>query len=168
MASEMLKRYGLQGIAKVLIAIGLLFVLFSWIACIYYFGITGNIPLFIPPLIFTCVMAILLLLIKYRYTLFEKYPYLINLPSFFYRIKERKGSNNHSIAFSMIFTVHGLVIAFMGILSLVLTISIGSGMRSNIHGSASPFFLYIYLTLIAILIISVLLQYRRIYIKLAK
>ncbi len=164
MASRILNRHGLEDTAKILIAVGLLLVLFSWIVGNYYFGITGKLTLFVVPLIFTSVLAVLLLIIKYRYTLFEKYPYLMNLPSLFYRIKERKGANRQSIAFSMIFTVHALAIAFLGLLSLVLTISIGSGIKS---GSASPF-LYTYLFIIAIFVASVLLQYRRIYIRFAK
>ena len=161
MAVRSLKRYGLEGMAKALIAVGLLLVLFSWFVGIYYFGISGKAVLFIVPFIFTCVSALLLLVIKYRYTLFEKYPYLMNLPSLFYRIKERKGTNNKSIAFSMIFTVHALVIAFLGLLSLILAISIGSSVKGN---AASPL-LYVYFAIIAILIVSVLLQYRRIYVR---
>ena len=165
MASRMLKRYGLEGIAKILIAIGLLLVLFSWIAGVYYYGIVGKITMFIVPFIFTCILAVTLLAIRYRYTLFEKYPYLMNLPSIFYRIREKRGSNNQSIAFSMIFTVHAFVIAFLGLLSLVLTISIGSGIKNS---GTAWIFLYAYLAIIAILIVSVFLQYRRIYIKFVK
>ena len=165
MAGRMLKRYGLEGIAKILIAIGLLFVLFAWIAGVYYFGIAGDrATMLIVPLIFTCVLAVPLLAIRYRYTLFEEYPYLMSLPSLFYRIKEQKGAGDQSIAFSMIFTVHALVIAFLGLLSLILTISIGSSIKS---GVASPF-LYVYLATAAILVVSVLLQYRRIYLRFAK
>ena len=164
MANRMLKRYGLEGVAKALIAIGLLLVLFSWALGAYYFGITGKLALFIVPLVFTLVSILLLLIIRYRYTLFEKYPYLMNLPSLFYRIGDKEGNDNQSIAFSMIFTVHGLVIAFMGLLSLVLTISIGYSVHAKV---ASPFF-YMYLAIVAILVISVLLQYRRIYIRFAK
>jgi hypothetical protein len=164
MANRLLKRYGLETPAKILIAIGALFVLISWITGIYYFGNTGKTALFIVPFIFTCVLILLSAIIKYRYTLFEKYPYLMNLPSLFYRIKEKKGTNNQSMAFSMIFTVHALVIAFLGLLSVVLTISIGTGVKS---GSISPF-LNLYLVIVAILIISVLLQYRRIYMKFVK
>ncbi len=164
MASKRLKKYGLEGAAKMLIIVGFLLLLISWIAGTYYFGLVGKPALFIVPLAFTCVLAVLLLVIKYRYALFEKYPYLMNLPSLFYRIKERKGKDNQSIAFSMIFTVHALVIAFLGLLSLVLTISVGSSIKGS---SASPF-LYTYFAIIAILILSVLLQYRRIYIRFAK
>ena len=131
MASRTLKRYRLEGAAKILIAIGLLLILFAWFAGVYYFGITGKITLFIVPLIFTCVSAVLLLMIRYRYTLFEKYPYLMNLPSLFYRIGGRKGTNNQSIAFSMIFTVHALVIAVIGFLSLLLTVTIGSSIKGS-------------------------------------
>ena len=88
----------------------------------------------------------------------------MNLPSLFYRIREKNGVDNRSVAFSMIFTVHALVIAFLELLSLVLTISIEYGVQRS---STSPF-LYVYLAIIAILIVSVLLQYRRIYIKFAK
>ena len=161
MASRALKRYQLEYVAKVLVIVGLLFILLSWIVGVYYFGVTGKITLFIPPFIFTCVLAVLLLMIRYRYTLFEKYPYLMNLPSLFYRIRDRKGSKNQSIAFSMIFTVHALIIAFLGILSMVLMFSVGSGIQSK---GVSPF-LYGYLAIIVILIVSVILQYRRIYIK---
>ncbi len=164
MASRMLKRYGLEGVAKALIAIGLLLLLSAWVAGLYYFGITGKIT-FLVPFIFTCVLAVTLLVIRYRYTLFEKYPYLMNLPSIFYRIGQKKGSNDQSIAFSMIFTVHALVIAFLGLLSLVLTISIGSSIKSS---GVAWVFLYAYLAIIAILIVSVFLQYRRIYMKFVK
>ncbi len=164
MAIKRLKRYGLEGAAKILVVVGFLLILISWIAGAYYFGSVGKLALFIVPLAFTCVLAILLLVIRYRYTLFEKYPYLMNLPSLFYRIKASKGKDNQSIAFSMIFTVHALAIAFLGLLSLVLTISIGSSIKSS---SASPF-LYTYFAIIAILVLSVLLQYRRIYVRFAK
>ena len=167
MVSRTLKRYRLESIAKILIAIGSLLVLLSWIIGVYYYGITAasKTALFIIPLIFTCVLAVLLLMIRYRYALFEKYPYLMNLPSIFYRIGDgKKGLDNQSRAFSMIFTVHALVIAFLGLLSTVLTFAIGSSIRSN---GSSPL-LYLYLAIIAILIVSVLLQYRRIYIKFTK
>ena len=164
MANRTLKRYGLEGVAKALIAIGLLLVLFSWALGAYYFGIAGKLALFIAPLVFTLVSILLLLIIRYRYTLFEKYPYLMNLPSLFYRIGDKEGNDNQSIAFSMIFTVHGLVMAFMGLMSLVLTISIGYSVHTKV---ASPFF-YTYLVIVAILVVSVLLQYRRIYIRFAK
>lgn len=164
MTGRALKRYRLEGAAKILIAIGLLLLLFAWIVGIYYYGSIGRITLFIVPFIFTCVVAMLLLVIRYRYTLFEKYPYVMNLPSLFYSIGGGKDNNKQSIAFSMIFTVHAIVIAFTGLLSLVLTLSVGSGIKSS---AASPF-LYMYLAIIAILVVSVLLQYRRIYIKFAK
>ncbi len=166
MATRLLKRYGLEGIAKVLIAIGLLLVLSAWIVGVYYYGITsaGKLTLLIVPFIFTCVLAALLFVIRYRYTLFEKYPYLVNLPSLFYRVKQKKGSNNRSVAFSMIYTVHALVITFLGLISLVLTVAIGTSIQSN----TPSFLLYAYLGLIAILGVSVLLQYRRIYIKFVK
>ena len=163
MASMALKRYGLEGIAKIFIAAGLILVLLSWIAGWHYYMISGKVGLFIVPLVFTCVAALLLLIIRYRYTIFRNYPYLMNLPSILYRIKDKRGASNQSIAFSMIFTVHSLVIAFLGLLSLVLVITIGS---SSAHGAASPF-LYVYFVIIALLIASVLLQYRRIYIKFA-
>ncbi len=159
MARIALKRYGLENAAKILMASGFLLVLLSWVAAFYYFGHVGKPALLIVPFIFTCVLIILVLVVRYRYTLFEKYPYLMNLPSLFYHIGERGSVDNQSAAFSMIFTVHALVIAFLGLLSLILAISVGSGIHSS---SASPF-LYAYFAIIAILIVSVLLQYRRIY-----
>ncbi len=166
MAARKLKRYGLEKGAKVLITIGLLFNLISWIVASYYFGFVGGaFNLFIVPFIFTCVSAVALLVIQYRYTLFEGYPYLMSLPSIFYRIGGGKdGGSKQSIAFSMIFTVHALVIALVGLMSLVLTFSIASSIKSN---AASPF-LYVYLAIVAILVVSVFLQYRRIYVKFVK
>ncbi len=164
MAIKSLKRHPLEDAARLLIAIGLVLLIFSWMFGIYFSVYTGKATVFIAPFIFTCVSLLLSLMILYRYELFEKYPYLMNLPSLFYRIKDRKGTDNKSIAFSMIFTVHSLVIAFIGFLSVLLTISIGS----NINKTAASQFLYIYLATIAILIISVLFLYRRIYIKFAK
>ncbi|MDE1865809.1 MAG: hypothetical protein KGH94_04205 [Candidatus Micrarchaeota archaeon] len=166
MAARKLKRYGLEGGAKVLITIGLLFNLITWLLAAYYFGLGGNrFNLFVVPFIFTCVSSILLLVVRYRYTLFEEYPYLMNLPSIFYRIGDGKdGGSKRSMAFSMIFTVHALVIAMVGLMGLVLTFAIASSIKSN---TASPF-LYAYLVIAAILIVSVLLQYRRIYIRFVK
>lgn len=168
MAKQTLKRYGLEGGAKLLILIGLLFNLFAWFVAAYYFWLPGGaIAVFlIVPTIFTCVSLILLMVIRYRYTIFEKYPYLMNLPSIFYRIGEGKdGKSKQSMAFSMIFTVHSLVLAVVGFMGLLLTISIGSGIKSS---AAGVFFLGAYLVTVAILIVSVFLQYRRIYIKFSK
>ncbi len=165
MAGKSLKRYGLEGAAKALIVIGTLLVLSSWILNIYYFGAVGSAKLFIVPFIFTCALVLGLLVIKYRYTLFENYPYLMNLPSLFYRIgKQKGGANSQSVAFSMIFTVHALVIAFLGLLSLILTISVNSSIQSH---TASPI-LYAYLAIVVVLILSILLQYRRIYMRFVK
>ncbi len=161
MAGTTLKRYGLEVAAKTLIGIGLLLLLFSWVAGVYYFGTVGKNTLFIVPLVFTAVSAILLLVIRYRYTLLEKYPYLMNLPSFFHRIK---GKDDQSIAFSMIFTVHALVQAFVGLLSLLLTIAIGNSIKAS---TASPF-IYVYIAMALILVVAVLLLYRRIYNKFVK
>src|SRR5271157_489303 len=132
MAGMKLKRYGLEGAAKMLIIIGLLFNLSAWVVAAYYLGlIGGKVTLFIVPLIFTCISAVLLLVIRYRYTLFEKYPYLLSLPSLFYRIGGQKNTSKQSIAFSMIFTVHALVIAVLSFMSLLLTVSIGYSVHSR-------------------------------------
>ena len=164
MAAKKIKRYGLESAAKVLIGISLLLLVVSWIASFYYFGILGKSVIFIIPLIFTLAAILVLLMIRYRYVMFERYPYLMNLPSLFYRIEDRKGKDNRSKAFSMIFTVHSLVLAFMGFLSLLLTISVGSSIRSS---AESPF-IYVYLGTVVVLVVAVLLLYRRIYIKFSK
>lgn len=164
MAAKNLKRYKLEKGAKILIAIGLLLILISWILAIHYLTVNqiakDRFALLLIPLIFTAVAAVLLLVIKYRYTIFERYPYLMNLPSIIYRIGGGKDTKKQSIAFNMIFTVHSLVLTFIGLLSILLTLSIGSAAKVN-----SPFF-YSYFVVIAALIISVFLIYRRIYIKL--
>ena len=164
MAAKNLKRYGLEKGAKVFIVIGLLLILISWILAAYYINVNqiakDRLALLIIPLIFTAIAAILLLVIKYRYTIFERYPYLMNLPSIIYRIGGGKDTKKQSIAFNMIFTVHSLVLTFLGLLSILLTLSIGSNAKTS-----SPFF-YSYFVVIAVLIISVFLIYRRIYIKL--
>jgi hypothetical protein len=165
MAGRKLKRYGLEDAAKALIIIGLLLNLLAWLIAAYYFGLSGGkVALFIVPFIFTCVSVLLLLVINYRYTLFEKYPYLINLPSLFYHLGEKNDTSKQSIAFSMIFTVHALILAAVGLMSILLTVSIGYSEQSN---TVSPF-LYSYLVVIAILIAAVFLQYRRIYLRLSK
>ncbi len=109
---------------------------------------------------FSAVAALILLVIKYRYTLFERYPYLMNLPAIFYRMGGGKDTKKQSVAFNMIFTVHSLVLTFLGLLSILLTASIGSNAKTS-----SPFF-YSYFIVIAVLIVSVFVIYRRIYIKL--
>lgn len=164
MVIKVLKRHPLEEAARLLIAIGLVLIIFSWMFGIYFSVFTGKLTVFIVPFVFTCVSLLLSLMILYRYELFEKYPYLMNLPSLFYRIKDRKGMDNRSIAFSMIFTVHSLVIAFIGFLSVLLTISIGF----SINKAAPSQLLYVYLATIVILIVSVLFLYRRIYIKFSK
>ena len=164
MAAKNLKRYGLEKGAKVFIVIGLLLILISWILAVYYINVNqiakDRLALLIIPLVFTAVAAIILLVIKYRYTIFERYPYLMNLPSIIYRIGGGKDTKKQSMAFNMIFTVHSLVLTFLGLLSILLTLSIGSNAKTS-----SPFF-YSYFVVIAVLIISVFLIYRRIYIKL--
>ena len=163
MAVKKLQRYGLEKGAKILIVVGLLLILISWILAVHYLSVNqiakDRLALLLIPLIFTAVAAILLLVIKYRYTLFEKYPYLMNLPSIFYRIGEGKDKKKKGIAFNMIFTVHSLVLTFLGLLSILLTLSIGSNAKTS-----SPFF-YSYFIVIAVSIVSVFLIYRRIYIK---
>ena len=163
MSVKKLQRYGLEKGAKILISIGLLLILISWILAVHYLSVNqiakDRLALLLIPLIFTAVAAILLLVIRYRYTLFEKYPYLMNLPSIFYRIGESKDTKKKSIAFNMIFTVHSLVLTFIGVLSILLTLSIGSNAKTS-----SPFF-YSYFIVIAVLIVSVFLIYSRIYIK---
>ncbi len=163
MAAKNLKRYGLEKGAKVFIVIGLLLILISWILAIHYLAVNqiakDRLALLLIPLIFTAIAAILLLVIKYRYTIFERYPYLMNLPSIIYRIGGGKDTKKQSIAFNMIFTVHSLVLTFLGLLSILLTLSIGSNAKTS-----SPFF-YSYFVVIAFLIISVFLIYRRIYLK---
>ena len=69
------------------------------------------------------------------------------------------------MAFSMIFTVHALVIALVGLMSLVLTFSIANSIKSN---AASIFPVRVPLAIVAILIVSVFVQYRRIYVKFVK
>ena len=164
MSDKKLKRYRLEKGAKILIVVGLLLILVSWIMAAYYLTVNqiakDRFALLLIPLVFTAVAATLLLVIKYRYTLFEKYPYLMNLPSIFYHLGERRDTKKQSIAFNMIFTVHSLVLTFLGLLSILLTLSIGSNAKTS-----SPFF-YSYFVVIAILIISVFLIYRRIYIRL--
>ena len=164
MTNNILKRYELEKCAKVFIVIGLLLILISWMLAAYYINVNqiakDRLALLIIPLIFTAVAAIILLVIKYRYTIFERYPYLMNLPSIIYRIGGGKDTKKQSMAFNMIFTVHSLVLTFLGLLSILLTLSIGSNAKTS-----SPFF-YSYFVVIAVLIISVFLIYRRIYIKL--
>lgn len=167
MAKRALKRYGLEQIAKSLITVGLVFTLFAWIAAAYYFVPAGGLfALFLVPFIFTCVSLIAIFVIRCRYTIFEKYPYLMNLPSIFYRIGQSKnGASKQSQAFSMIFTVHALVIAVIGIMAFLLTISIGSGINNTPAGVT---FFGAYIVAVAFLIVSVFVQYRRIYIKFVK
>lgn len=164
MATQKLKRYGIERVAKVMIAAGLLLLFISWLAGLRYYEFVGKAVLIVP-LLFTLVSILLLLVIRYRYTLFERYPYLMNLPSLFYRVGKQKGKNNQSIAFRMIFTVHSLSITFIGLLSLILTISIGSSIGAGHHITST---LYVYFATIIIFVVSVLFLYRRIYIRFVK
>lgn len=119
--------------------------------------------LLIIPVAYTAVFVLLLLILRYRYTLLEKYPYLINLPSFVYRLGREKNIDLRSRVMQKVFTVYSLAFFYVSLLFGTITYFI-----FQLPGSSSAFRLLPLFAIIIALVASVLLLYRRIYRSFAK
>lgn len=156
---QKLKRYPLSKLAKTFIAIGIALLIITLALGIYSLSTQiaskTKIALYIVLSVWVVIFAFLLLVIKYRYEIFEKYPYLMSLPSLFYQLKGEKRNKG----FSMIFTIHAFTLVYLGFLGLLVIMLITKSPigfeRNIILGS-----LY---TVIILFVVGVLLVYRWIY-----
>jgi uncharacterized membrane protein len=85
---------------KALVAVNLVIMILTWVYVSFYypslpdtvpthFDLSGRVSgyghkstLLLPPIILTVVVVLILLTVKYRFTLVNRYPYLVSLPAF--------------------------------------------------------------------------------------
>jgi uncharacterized membrane protein len=85
---------------KALVAVNLVIMMLAWVYVSFYypslpdtvpthFDLSGRVSgyghkstLLLPPIILTIAVVLILLTVKYRFTLINRYPYLVNLPAF--------------------------------------------------------------------------------------
>ena len=111
--------------------------------------------LLIIPGIFLGAFALLLVVLRFRYVLLERYPYLVNLPAFAYRLGIQKNPKTAGTVINRVFTVHALASLFSSVLYLIFSTAV---IRQN-GGIAEPEIL----ASVIIFVVAIFLQYRRIY-----
>lgn len=111
--------------------------------------------LLIIPGIFIWIFALFLLILRFRYALLERYPYLVNLPAFAYHLGIQKNPKRAGQVINRVFTVHALASFFTAMLYLIFSTTI---LKQRGHPT-----LIAILALTAAFIVAVFLQYRRIY-----
>ncbi|MGI0100280.1 MAG: hypothetical protein ACREBH_00955 [Candidatus Micrarchaeaceae archaeon] len=144
-------------------AVFLIFIAFlaMWLSAAYYYpnvSGTGLWPLL--PAIYTIIMAVFLLVLNFRYTLLREYPYLINLPSFVYRLAAEKKVEVHGGIINKIFTVWcisalWLSVIWAGVVYIVFSF--------NGQGSFAGLLVSFILIMVALLAITVFALYKSIY-----
>ncbi len=119
-------------------------------------SVYGNNPsLFIVPFIFLAIFVVFLLILRFRYALLERYPYLVNLPAFAYRLGIQKNPKVAGMVINRVFTVHAFASLFTSLLYLIFSTAI---FNQNGHPALKEIF-----ALIFVFILVVFFQYRRIY-----
>lgn len=119
-----IKHYPLSNIARAALLIALFLNILAWFAVMYYYptlSVKNSGLFFFTPLIFTLVFLLFLLILRFKYTLLEKYPYLISMPSFVYRLGMAKNSETEGRIFSKVFTIHALSALYIAALEIVIT-----------------------------------------------
>jgi uncharacterized membrane protein len=167
------KHYPLSKAARIAIAIALIFNVLALLSVAYYYpglpdivathvGLNGvpnsygyKSTLLTIPVIFLAIFLLLLLVMRFRYTLLEKYPYLINLPSFVYRLGMEKDSKMQGEIIGKVFTVYSLVILYVSTLDFAITAAL---LRQS-QGILPP----VILTTVFVFVATILLLYRSIY-----
>ncbi len=113
------KRYPLSRTAKSLILVAFTINVIASVVAVYNY-----VPrLSIAPAIFWSVFFLLLLMLRFRYALLEKYPYLLSLPSFVYRLGMEKSPALQGAIISRVFTVFSLSLLFISLLNLAVAIT---------------------------------------------
>ena len=128
-----------------------------------HFGVSGKpdafgtrITFLLLPIAFSLAPAIILLIVKFRFTLINKYPYLINLPAFYTSLsglrEERK-----SFWINKYFELVAAIGVFVSIFLLALFLGIYAG---TIEGRMPMWFTIVILVVPLVLIVSIVLALR--------
>ncbi|MGI0141204.1 MAG: hypothetical protein ACREBF_00935 [Candidatus Micrarchaeales archaeon] len=160
-----IKRLPLEKNAKAAIIVVLLITIAMWLSALFYYPISSNQKLIILPLIYTVIIAFVLLIICFRYPLLERYPYLLNLPSFVYRLGLDKNTTAHAQIINRVFTVWcvaalGLSVIYSGVVYLLFS-------TSN-QGAMAGVLVSFILIVLALMLITIFALYRSIYRSFAK
>lgn len=176
MASMKVKHYPLTQAARIIILLAAVLDLIAmlYIAYVYptlpqtiptHYGPNGapttygsKSVLLIAPVIVLIISFLFLVIMRFRYTMLEKYPYLLNLPSFVYRLGMEKNQNVQGQILSQVFTVYSIVLLYLAILNLVIT----TALFQQSYRTLSWMLPAILLT-VAVFAITVLALYRKIY-----
>ncbi len=135
-----IERESLRFRGKASIAMGIALLALSWAVATYYYRILPDtVPthydlygrpngwgskasLLLAPAILTGVGIALLAVIKYRYTMIERYPYLVNMPAFMILVSsDRLTPTERSSIVNMVFEVISIELALLGLLGLEIT-----------------------------------------------
>ncbi len=150
--------YPLSNGARSILVAALVINIIATLAFIYADGSKPS--LLIVPGIFLAVFALLLLVLRFRYTLLERYPYLVNLPAFTYRLGIQKNPETAGIVINRVFTVHAAASLFVSVLYLIFSTAI---LQQNGHLALPEIFV-----LVIVFVVAVFVQYRRIYMSFAQ
>ena len=170
------KRYQLSSAARAIILLGVLINIATWLAIAYYYPALPNtipthfnasgmptsyadkIVVLLVPALLSAIIIVILLVLRYRYALLERYPYLLNLPAFAYRLGIEKNSATHGTIINRIFTVHTLSILYISILCAVIVYAMLS-----LNGQGLSLLLPAILITVVVFVATVFLVYRSIY-----
>lgn len=152
-------RYPLSNGARLIVVVALIIEVIATLVFVQSNAYGSAPSLLILPGIFLTVFLVLLLVLRFRYALLERYPYLVNLPAFAYRLGIQKNPRTAGIVINRVFTVHALASLYTSVLYLILTTAI---LRQS-----SRLVLPAIFALVVVFIVTVFLQYRRIYVSFA-
>jgi len=153
-------RLPLERKAKAAIAVTVLVIITMWLGTVYYHSTLSDANLLLLPLIYTAVIAFVLLIIRFRYPLLERYPYMVNLPSFVYRLGMQKNAAVHGKVITRIFTVWCVAMLYLSIIYAGVVYIVFSPSGAN---SSPTLLLPFILIMLALLIVTVFAIYRGIY-----
>ncbi len=151
------KYYPLSNGARSILVAAFVINIIATLAFIYADGSRKS--LLIVPGIYLAVFAILLLVLRFRYTLLERYPYLVNLPAFTYQLGIQENPETAGIVINRVFTVHAVASLFVSVLYLIFSTAI---LLQNGRLALPEIFV-----LVIVFVVAVFVQYRRIYMSFA-
>ncbi len=150
--------YPLSNGARSILVVALIINIIATLAFIYTYENKPN--LLIVPGIFLVIFALLLLVLRFRYALLERYPYLVNLPAFTYRLGIQKNPKIAGMVINRVFTVHALASLYVSVLYLIFSTAI---LQQNGKLALPEIFV-----LVIVFVVTVFVQYRRIYMSFAQ
>ena len=161
------KHYPLSNLGRAALLIGLLLNIIVWITIAYNYQtsiLQKSGAFFIVPAAFTLVFILYLLLLRYRYVLLERYPYLVNLPSFAYRLGMQNNREMEGKVIAKVFTIHCLAALYISALEVAIVYSV-----IPINGiQNTQLLLPSILIVIVVFLVTVFALYRSVYRSFAK